>query len=233
MTAKAPQWKRQRALKRKDIPSRNKMIAIMKQIPDPEKRAFYIISYLTAGRISEILPLKYKRKVTYAKETVAKDGKEVTRTKRNEHGSPIQEEVEREKINYSGVRRDNIDFQFKDGRRIMIVSMQNRKNPRRKRKRIPIPYDKEKEFLKPLEAYIKTKEIQEPLFTMSIRTAEKTIQEYANMNPHYLRDIRLSHLVINYDFNSFRLTKYAGWSDVSQAEPYVRLAVTDILGGNY
>ena len=109
-----------------------------------------------------------------------------------------------------------------------MVSMQNRKNKTYTRKSIPIPIDKEKELVDMLFEYLNSLGSEQPLFPFKVWKAEKIIAKI-DMNPHFLRDIRLTHLVTMYDFNAFQLTKFAGWKDVSPAERYVRLGVTDLI----
>jgi len=36
-------------------------------------------------------------------------------------------------------------------------------------------------------------------------------------------------LILIYDFDAFRLQKFAGWSSVSPAERYVKLSVSDFV----
>ena len=67
-----------------------------------------------------------------------------------------------------------------------------------------------------------------PLFDFTTRKAEY-IMERTQYNPHFLRDIRLTHMVTIYNFNAFQLAKFAGWKDIKPAERYVRLGIGDIV----
>ena len=68
-----------------------------------------------------------------------------------------------------------------------------------------------------------------PLFEFQTDRARQIINKYAKMNPHFLRDIRLTHLVTIYDFNELKLAKFAGWKDGKPAERYVRLSYNDLI----
>jgi len=232
---KANQWQKQKALKKEEIPTQAQIFNTALNITNKQHRALYIIAYLTAGRISEILPTKHLRKTIYLKEVVEDEaGNKLMRVVRNKTGSPIAKSTTKEIINYTGIRRDNIEYSFQGGRRIMIFSMPNRKNRKHKRKRIPIPLDKEGHFVALLEEYLETlPENNSPLFKLSVSKAERLLHQYAGMNPHYLRDIRLTHMVTIYNYNAFQLAKFAGWKNVMPAERYIRLAVSDLLGGAF
>ena len=199
-----------------------------------KERALFIMAYLTGGRISEIVKEPYLRKVQYKKEVLIDEaGNRTVRIARNSKGSPIQISVERKELGYKGIRRDNISWTYKDGRRILIISMQNRKNKRNKRKRIPIPLDKEESLLGLLQEYLDTLQADEPLFPFSKSKAEEIIKRTTGMNPHFLRSIRATRLVIDYNFNEFKLQQYMGWSDGRPAARYVSLNADAILGGDY
>jgi len=222
-------WKRQRRLKKEHIPHQEQIIQLAKSYWDNKERALFILSYLTGGRVSEIVQLKYLRKVTYKRVlSKTKEGNDIYKVARNGNGSPIAEKVDKVEINYLGIIRQDVWVTEKKGKNILMVSMQNRKNKTYTRKSIPIPIDKEKKLIDMLFEYINGLAPEDPLFPFKIWKAEKIIAK-VGMNPHFLRDIRLTHLVTMYDFNAFQLTKFAGWKDVSPAERYVRLGVTDLI----
>ena len=54
---------------------------------------------------------------------------------------------------------------------------------------------------------------------------ERKIVELENfkLHPHYLRHVRLTHLVTEYDYSIARLMRYAGWSDPRPAAVYLQL----------
>lgn len=227
-------WSSQKKLKKEEIPTQEELIVIARQIKNLQERALFILIYLTGGRISEVVREPYLRKVEYKKEIVtdgAGNKKEIL--VKNSQGSPIQIGITRERLGYSGIRRDNISWSFRDGRRILIISMQNRKNKRSKRKRIPIPLDKEKELVELLMEYVDKLQPDEALFPFSKTKAEKIINRVVGMNPHFLRDIRATRLVIDYNFNEYKLTQYMGWTDGRSAAKYVILNEKDIVGGDY
>jgi len=227
-------WATHKQLKKEEIPSKEQVIAMARNIKHLRERALFIIGYLTGGRISEIVREPYLRKVEYKKEIVtdaAGNRKEmIARTKDK---SPIQISMERQELNYKGIRRDNISWSYKDGRRILIISMQNRKNKHMKRKRIPLPYDKEKELIDMLTEFLDKLQADEPLFPFGKSKAELIIKRVAGMNPHFLRAIRATRLVVDYNFNEHKLIQYMGWTDGRPAMSYVKLNENTILGGDY
>jgi len=226
---KSSPWKRQRRLKREDIPHQEQIIRMAKSYWDIRDRALFIMTYLTAGRISEIVEKKYLYKVTYKKSLQRNNsGNMIHRIVRNDNGSPIAESIEKIEINFKGITKKDIFLTEKKKKSILMISMPNRKNKRYTRKNIPIPANRESELINMLYEYLNTLYDEQPLFPFKIWKAEKIIAKI-DMNPHFLRDIRLTHMVTIYDFNAFQLTKFAGWKDVSPAERYVRLGITDLI----
>lgn len=222
-------WKRQRILKKQDIPPQEAILAMARSYSSLKERSLFILAYLTAGRISEIVKQPYLRKHTYAYEEINdKNGQKVLRIKRNENGSPIITQTERIRWDYPGIRRKDIVVQAKKDKRVLIVSMQNRKNKQHTRKNVPIPAEKEAEFIDMLNEYLDTLREDQPLFDFGVAKAERIIAK-TDMNPHFLRDIRLTHMVTLYDFNAFQLVKFAGWKDIKPAERYVRLGIGDLI----
>lgn len=225
---KSEAWKRQRVLKKEDIPSQTWIISTAKQYNNIQERALFIIAYLTAGRITEIVPKDYLYKHTYKWiYTTDKQGYSSRRVARNENKSPIIEKTVKEKLDYPGILKRDISFEHRKDKNIMIVRMQNRKNKYLTRKNLPIPIDREPDLVEMLKQYLDMISDETPLFDFRIGKAERIINKIG-MNPHYLRDIRLTHMVQIYDFNSFQLAKFAGWKNSAPAERYVRLSTKDL-----
>lgn len=222
-------WKQQRELKKADIPSYNDMCLLMNKFTKQRDKAYFVLSYLTGGRCSEIVKTTYLRKVLHKYEDVVdKHGNIIQRVLRNKYGSPIQGKVYKIPIDYPGILRENISQEIIRGKKILIIKMPNRKNKKYNLKSIPIPVDKEPEMLRELFRYLVGKPESAPLFNFQKWTAYKILLK-VNMNPHFLRDIRLTHLVTKYHYNAFQLQKFAGWSNINPAERYVRLGVVDLV----
>ena len=226
---KAEPWKRQRILKKEDIPTQQSVYNMAFKFDSLTEQALFVLAYLTGGRISEIVKCNFLRKNTY-KKVKAKDrhGIKTYKIARNENESPIIIKVDKVPLNYKGIKKSDITFTNKKGKEIMIISMQNRKNKDFTRKNIPIPVHKEAHFVEIVQSFMQDKGIAEPLFNFGRSKAEQILSK-VHMNPHFLRDIRLTHLVTIYDFNSFQLSKFAGWKDPRPAERYVRLGISDLI----
>jgi hypothetical protein len=225
-----PAWKRQRALKKQDIPSQATLLAtIQSTYTSPQDKALFTIAYLTGGRITEVVQCPHLYHNIYTRiDTIDKEGNPKKVIKRNKYGSPIIQSTERIPHNYLGICKKDITTETIKGKNIMIITMQNRKNKNYTRKSIPISIDKEKDFVQIIHDYIINLEEYNPLFPYGRAKAE-TIITKTGMNPHFLRDIRLTHLVTIYDFREYQLTKFAGWKDSRPAERYIRLAITDLI----
>jgi integrase len=175
-------WKRQRELARTDIiPSQSELFRVASSIEIAHERCLFVLTYLTAGRISEIL----------------------------------------------GIRRDGIETVRRGERDVLLIRMPNKKHRKRRFKTIPIPLDKEKSFVDLIYGYISHRD--GPLFDFgSERRAEQILAKYG-YNPHWLRHLRLTHLVTIYDMNEELIKKFAGWTDTRPARHYMELRWTDIL----
>jgi len=230
MQPKGNPWKRQRELKKQDIPTPQSIIQTCLGFNSLMKRCLFALLYLTGGRCSEVVKCKYLRKNIYKQERrTDKYGVEKMYIKRNIHETPLIEKVEKVELNYPGITKGDITFGTTQDKEIMTISMQNRKNKDYKRKNIPITVSKESKMISVIREYLATlPSTDTPLFPICVRKAEYILAE-TPYNPHFLRDIRLTHMVMIYDFNAFQLVKFAGWKDIKPAEKYIRLGIKDII----
>ena len=122
-------------------------------------------------------------------------------------------------------------------RPLLLIDMGNRKNKRSKRKFIPIPMDSsEGDMAQSVIEYARSKEPDDLLFPSTRRMGHITrayawqlVYKHADMNPHFLRHIRLTHLATVYGFPDQLLVQFAGWSDSRPAKHYMSLRWQDIL----
>lgn len=97
------------------------------------------------------------------------------------------------------------------------------------RRSIPVPLnDKERPFVNVLLAYLSTLDRDSYLFDMTRQRANQ-ILERVGLFPHYLRHLRATRLVTDYDFSNQDLQRYFGWAHSSRADTYVHLNVGDLL----
>jgi len=222
-------WKKQRILKKEYIPDISQMIDMIDEFDYLYEQALFVLAYQTAGRISELIKTPFLKKAKYKTETYEKEfGMYETRIVRNVNGTPIQESTEKIRIDYPGILAKDLSFTQRGGKDILIVRMANRKNKNFKKKNIPIPINKEPEMVEVIKSYVEGMKKDTPLFPFQRWTAEKILAK-VNMNPHFLRDIRLTHMVTVYGYNTHQLVKFAGWQNISPAERYVRLGVDDLV----
>jgi len=224
-----PPWQKQRILKAQDIPLHESIIGYTDAFTTLQEKALFVVAYLTAGRISEVVQQPFLRKHKYFREQFTnKDGQVAFRVKRNENGSPMIESTTRVPLDYLGVKKKGIMVSKQGGMDVLVISMQNRKNKKFTLKNIPISLNKEKPLIDLLYAYLATLDDEAYLFPFKTWKAEK-ILAVVGLNPHFIRDIRLTHMVTMYGYNSFQLQKFAGWKNSLPAERYVRLGVGDLV----
>jgi len=225
-------WAKQRVLEKQDIPSQQEVYDMACSYGDLLEQGYYIVSYLTAGRCSEIRPCDklgkniYKRKIVIDEHT----GAEKSVIVRNKNNSPMIERTEIIPHNYPGILKKDLTFDKIKDKDVLIIAMENRKNKKFTKKRLPIPIHKEQKFVDLLMRYVDSLPYPEsPLFPNITAKKSAKIMGKVGWNPHWARDVRLSHLVTIYDFNAFLLKKFAGWSSIKPAERYIRLSLKDMV----
>lgn len=223
-------WKRQRVLKKEIIPSQNQIYMMADSFKDLMERSLFIMAYFTAGRITEIIKTNnlYENEYEWEDHFDFKQQRNIKRILRNDNGSPKIKKRIKKPINYPGIKKEDFIIKEVSGKTIMEVRMANRKNKQYGIKVVPIPISKEANLYKLLEEYLDTLSFGDALFPFATTKARKILAK-VNMNPHFLRDIRLTHMVTEYDFNAFQLVRFAGWKNISPAERYIRMSMKDLV----
>ena len=127
------------------------------------------------------------------------------------------------------LKKKDIELQYKHNRAVMLINMPNRKHKTRHFKDIPIPIDKEEVLIKFLNEYLKIKYMEDILFNFGKIRAYQLIRGATGFNNHWLRHLRLTHLVLNHDFNEQLLVRFAGWTNSLPAKEYMEIRWSDIL----
>lgn len=128
-----------------------------------------------------------------------------------------------------GARKKDFKIDRIDNKRVLYIRISNRKNRNRKSKRQPIPIEKEISIFKHLFLYLKRLKPDDLLFEFKDKRATQIINDTLDWNVHFIRHIRLTHLVTLYDFNEQNLVKFAGWEDARPAKHYMELSPKDLF----
>lgn len=169
----------------REVPSQSEIYNLAKTITNPVHRTLFILSYLTAGRVQEVLSLK----------------------------------------------RNQIEFEIIRNRQVMsIYHMPNEKNKKKNLKSFFIPLDREGKLVGLIRDYLYSLQSEQRIFT-SFKTRQRAWQilKKLDFHPHYLRHIRLTHLVTIYNLTDRLLVEFAGWTDSQPAKFYMELRPGDIL----
>jgi len=95
------------------------------------------------------------------------------------------------------------------------------------KRNIPINMEKERPFVNIFLRWYES--CPTPiLFNISRIHAWRIINK-VGLFPHYLRHLRLSHLVTEYGFNSSELRHFTGWKEETTASWYVHLRTEDLM----
>ena len=190
-TLKPQAWSNQKFLKEEKIPTVSDVIGLFAEINSPREQALLVLTYLTAGRIREI---------------VQKKGR-------------------------TSIKKSDMKVVKENGRDILLIDLRNQKNKEKHRKDIPVPLDITENALlwNMIDGYINPLEKDEELFPFSYQYAYERITKLTGWNPHWIRHLRLTHLVTVYGYKEYQLVRYAGWTDSRPAKNYVEMNWKDLL----
>jgi len=194
---------------------------LMLKFKNPRDQALFAILYLTAARIEEVV--RYK-KIKWGKKKVkfVQKGKKFNRRWVQDYTKKKEGLVE------PGIRKADISYEKQGEREIVIFNLRNLKNKQKheKRKLIPVTLDNEihKKFWSIIKAYLYVVgEDWKELFPFQKRNAERIINQI-EWNPHFIRKVRLTHLVKYHGFIEQELRIFAGWTDTRPSKHYVKLS---------
>lgn len=189
-------WTKQKNLKEERVISIEKVIELAQSIGNIRNRSLFVLTYLTAGRIQEIV------------------------RKKNKKTGEIR----------PSIRKSDVSIVEKDGIKILLINIRNQKHKTRKRKDIPVPLDRRENALlfNEITDYLNTLKNEEEMFPVSYQYAYKVISKLG-FNPHWIRHIRLTHLVTKYGYKEHQLRVYAGWTDSRPAKSYIEMNWEDLI----
>ena len=220
-------WDRARVLEYDEVieyTTPEDFLNIINKLDDPRVKALIVITYLTAGRIEEIV--RYQR-IKWGK-------KQVILIKNNKRKKVwIQDWKQKRLIGelQDGIRKDDIKEEVIKGIPCVVIRLRNLKNRKDKRKKLPIRLDRKynEELWEILKIYLKSIKYEyQELFPFNIRNAQRLINKI-KWNPHSLRKLRLTHLVIYENYTDQKLKYYAGWTDSRPAKAYIKMKYEDLI----
>ena len=185
------------------IPSVTKMIEIIESINNPMAQALIGLTYLTGGRISELIRGNEK-----------KYGREMPGIKRKQIDLDNVDGHKTLKIQLRNLKkRDN-----KEAYKIIPV---------------PLDIESNKKIVGLIWNYIKQFEPDEEIFTIKYTRAREIILKYTEWNAHWIRHIRTNHLLTHYNFKEELVRVHMGWKDLRPLSRYSGLKWRDIVKGYY
>jgi len=219
-------WKYARELEDREVISNISIEEVHKkalEFDDYRDRALFIILYMTAARIEEIVryqKIKWgKKQVILIREGYKPQKKWVQDwRKKRKIGEPQQ-----------SIMKKDITIRKVKGIPCLRFHIRNLKNRKDKTKVTYFRLDREinKKLYRLLEPYLKSIPYDfSELFPFGIRQGERILNKI-KWNPHSLRAIRLTHLVRYEKYSDQILKSYAGWSDSRPSKRYIRLQPED------
>jgi len=189
-------WNKQSFAKKEKNPSVKEIVELAGSIENDRDRCLFVLTYLTAGRLQEIV--KYKGK-----------GEE-----------------------RSSIKIEDLSITQEKGRKILLINLRNNKHRKRHRKDLPVPLDIPENALlyDMMVGYLSSFSETDEIFPISYRRAYAILTRInPGWNPHWIRHIRLTHLVTEYGYKEFQLMLYAGWTDPRPAKDYLQMRWEDLL----
>ncbi len=194
---------------------------------NPRDKALFAILYLCGARIEEVVryqKIKCPKKQVY----LIKNGKG---KKVN-----VQDHSKRKVIlRKPSIKSDQITIETHNGKKLLMFRLRNLKNrnKREQTKIIPVPLDGEEhkiylKFSHIIWNYRKILYNDSELFPITKRRAEQIILR-AGFNPHFLRELRLTHLVKYHNFTDQKLKTFAGWTDSRPSKHYIKIGWRDLI----
>ena len=240
MKEKKIPWQTQKELQKKykdeEVPDLAEINRIIEDIYwgkiNPERdtlraRALFAMYYLTACRLTEIVIKKYKYVYKVKRDS---NGKSI----KDKNDNYIIDNIEKIPYDYIGIKKEDISFDYINGREVMYVRTDNRKNKNRTSKKQPIPIELERDIAQYIKDYLyKIIDPKAPLFRFCNKYASKIITESTGFNVHFIRHIRATHLITLYDFNEQHLISFMGWTDARPARHYMELNKKDLFEAFY
>jgi len=132
-----------------------------------------------------------------------------------------------------GLTKNKLRIEFIDELPALFIRIINRKNRTKKTKKLVIPIEFEMDIYKHIETYLNTLQEEDVLFPFTKRRAIQIINETIGFNAHFIRHIRLTHLITSYDFKEYNLIKFAGWADGRPGKDYIELNIKDMFRAFY
>jgi len=198
-----------------EVPEREELAQRICAVKDGRERAFLAATYLTAGRINEVVQCRSRLK---------------QHTVMNGEGELELEEF----YDYTrtpGIRPNDIEWKVHDGKEVMVITLLNQKNRVHRTKELPIMVALERQLVEAVRVIADAqKDKDAPMFPFSYVTGWKIARRCLDMHPHFLRHCRLTHLSNPpYRYDHVRLMKFAGWTSTQQADRYIHTRWSDFV----
>ena len=220
-------WKNKRALEKEDaveLSTPEKFYEEVMEIDDIRTRCLIVLLYVCAARIGEVVRKKmwkYGKKEVYL----------INRTKRG-RGRVTDYSKSNFIKQLPSIRKRDISIQPNIKGKVMIIRIRNEKNRDLKRqyKRLPLPLNSEMniKFAEVISQYISTIYDDDELFFFEQRRAQQILNE-EGINPHFLRELRLTHLAKFNGLTDQQLVFFAGWTDSRPSKNYIKMRPEDLI----
>lgn len=190
-----------------DVMTISEVIEMSKRYISPEDRAIFCMIYLTGGRVTEILMVRYDDINTYA-----------------DHELGIVDTIKLFTLKNRDSKIRIVPLMKAHGEQPMLDYLLEY---------IKINWPKKDTGIYIFDRFTRSNIWNRLTTQQTVSRATHGIEMIEAMNkrinPHYLRHCRLTHLVQHYGFNDSKLTYFAGWTNSAPAQVYVHLNWKDLV----
>lgn len=205
------------------LPSRSEIHERINAIEDTNTRLYCTIAYAYGNRVEELVRYEILRQLSRQK---AGNKWKIPNPKYSES---IQKG---EKPYLPSITPSNFQKTIaKNGQEYLVLTCRNLKNKTVHYKRLPVNTKKEGRILKFLLKWLENQPADKEIFPVNRRTIDRWIKQYAPFfrSSHFLRHLRCTHLINEYDFKESELKLFAGWTNTNPAQFYVHLNPNDLM----
>lgn len=126
------------------------------------------------------------------------------------------------------IKRGDFRLGTKANMEVLTITMPNEKSKKVTSKTLPVIISQDKPLVDIIMGYANSFQEDIPIFNITRQRAWQITTKYG-YNPHFMRHMRLTHLVTMYEFNERLLIRFAGWTDSRPASHYMELNVGDLV----
>jgi integrase len=203
-----------------EVMPRSILLNKIREIKSPRIQALACFLYLSACRVEEVVKLVQETKLN--RTIIQKEMVDGVMKK-----TPVAAPITERKLKGEPIKKSQIEI------REDVILVHNvrclKKRKGYKLRTIPININSmERPFIETFLEYLENVPDNGYLFDMTRQNAF-TMLDRVGLYCHFLRHCRLTHLAVDYNFNSSELRQFTGWGSSFMSDHYVHLNIDNLM----